>query len=557
MASGLVGPSGAPISSSDFRKAPPPKLGEKFGVWAGQEQFVQSFPGAGLFQFDLSKLTLQDFEMMRDHYQVNASLSVLGFMVHQLEWHVECEDQRIADECESQLREIWTRLIRGISQAFWSGYSPMVLQWDNNIDNRTIELTKVKDLRPDQCMVNWKEVDGYAPPGKVAPKLKVYDGINQFGQHNPIPVENSLWYPLLMENGDYYGRKLLRSAFPSWFFSILIHLFANRYFERFGEPLPIGRADFDADVNVGNETISGHDAMQRILLNLRNRGVVTLPADRDPTTKEYLFDLEYLESQMRGADFERYLQRLDEEMSLALFTPLLLLRTADVGSYNLGVGHMQMYLWMLNAVAGDIKEYIDRYVLERIKAVNFSPRAPKVKWVPLKMGKQNVETLRGIVTELVRQQSVKFDLTEVGQALGLTLTEVQQIQEPDEGDPDDRQGRPERPARESPRGTGEARDSTKAISARIGDQVAKAFSKNTFGTPKFSPKLGYRTAFEKELEAQGVADPAGSAESFYERAQAWLDDAVGLGTDAYPSPEEFSVALESVLAYELNRILDA
>jgi hypothetical protein len=52
---------------------------------------------------------------------------------------------------------------------------------------------------------------------------------------------------------------------------------------------------------------------------------------------------------MRGADFERYMTRLDEEMSIGLFTPILLLRTADVGSYNLGQGHMQIYLWMLNA----------------------------------------------------------------------------------------------------------------------------------------------------------------------------------------------------------------
>ena len=51
-----------------------------------------------------------------------------------------------------------------------------------------------------------------------------------------------------MENGNYYGRKLLNACFTPWYFSTLIHLFANRYYERFGEPIPIGRAPFDEDV---------------------------------------------------------------------------------------------------------------------------------------------------------------------------------------------------------------------------------------------------------------------------------------------------------------------
>ena len=62
-------------------------------------------------------------------------------------------------------------------------------------------------------------------------------------------------------------------------------------------------------------------------------------------------------------------------MSLALFTPLLLLRTADSGGFNQGVAHTQVYLWMLNAIAEDWKEYIDRYILAPLAIFNFGPRA--------------------------------------------------------------------------------------------------------------------------------------------------------------------------------------
>ena len=218
-----------------------------------------------------------------------------------------------------------------MSTANWAGYSPNALQWENDANKREIVINKVKDLIPEECEVKWDHVPGYAPPGHVKPKMKVYGGIRQIGQPYPIPVENSYWYPLLMESGDYYGRKLLRPSFTSWFFSILIHLFANRYYKRFGEPTPIGRAPFDEDITINGTTKSGQSYMLDLLQNLRNRSVVVLPNDSFQDTHgrlNYDYQIDYLESQMRGADFQSYMTRLDEEISIGLFTPILLLRTS-------------------------------------------------------------------------------------------------------------------------------------------------------------------------------------------------------------------------------------
>lgn len=463
--------------TAEFRKSPPPKLGEKFGQWAGEDVRHMTLPGGGILQFDLSKLTLADYRSMREHYQVNANLLVMTFMMQRLDWKIECKDKKIATFIEETMREVWNRLIRGISQAFWAGYSPLAIQWENDLQNNKIVATKFKDLLPEHCRVKWKTVEGYAPEGRAKPKFFTYDGIKQgpnaggwFAGGNlgtftqEIPVENTLWYPLLMENGDYYGKKLLKPAFPSWFFSILIHLFVNRYFERFGEPLPVGRANYDSDVELGGNTINGREAMESILTALRNRSVVVLPSDRDPETNEYDFAIEYIESQMRGADFERYLTRLDEEISIGLFTPILLLRTADVGSYNLGIGHMQLFMWMLNALAGDMKEYIDKYYIRRLKDYNFGPNAPAAYWVPRQMGKENAETMRAVVSEILRKGKAKPDLDELGEIIGLSLQEVREVTEPEPepdvpppGDgeddappPDDRTGR-DRPPQPAPR----------------------------------------------------------------------------------------------------------
>lgn len=561
----ILGPNGQPFRRSDFKKATPPKLGESFGNWAGRDVQFATLPGGGVVQFDLNKLTIDDYRVMRDHYQVNASLSVLSFMLHQSEWHIECEDKKIADMCEEQLTKIWTPLNKALATANWAGYSPNVLQWENDANKRQVVLDKVKDLYPEECSVNWKEVPGWAPPGHIPPKFKVYDGIKQLGQPWPTPVDNSLWYPILMENGDHDGRKLLRPAFTSWFFSILIHLFANRYYERFGEPVPVGRAPFDENVDGLDTGETGREWMLSALQNLRSRSAVVLPNQRTPTgtgnESTWDYDIEYLESQMRGADFERYMTRLDEEISLALFMPLLLLRTADVGSYNLGVGHMQIWLWMMNAMNGDRKQYIDKYILNRIKKFNFSENAPEPEIVFKKLGNQNSELIRAVVTELIRGDKAKPDLVQLGELAGLELSEIQQLTgDPaatgDTGSADTRDGRPERAKGDGPKGTDSPRSTEKSVSARVRPQIENAFKWNKFGSDT-KVNFGYKRKFEEAFKEAGVDNPIAKTDHMYNTLDMLVEDALSLGTDGFRNPNEFMRYFNRVLEDQVERIISA
>lgn len=533
--SGLVDPQGRPLRSTvTNKKEAPPALGNSHGRWAGRNDldFLQ-LPGGGVVAFDLSKLTLSDFRQMRDHYQINASLSVLSFMQHQSDWHIEHEDKKIADFCTEQIANNWTGLNRTLAQANWAGYSPAALEWEN--EGRRIVLDKIKDLVPEECEVNWREEKGWAPPGRTPPTFLTYDGIKQIGAPWPIPVENSLWYPLLMENGNYAGRKLLRPAFTSWFFSILLHLFANRYYERFGEPVPVGRAPFDEEIDIDGNSVRGNNYMLKILQDLRNRSVIVLPNTQteDSSGKaSFDYDLEYLESQMRGADFERYLTRLDEEMSIGLFTPILLMRTADVGSYNLGVGHMQVYLWMLNAMNDDRKVYIDKYLLAKMKNYNFGVNSPPPKIVFRKMGNSNAEMVKELLTALVQGNKAMVDLEELGQMAGMTLKEVRQTTAPaPEPDAEDGDGQEDPNADDGGTadntgraGTGAVRDVVKDIVARVRPQVESAY--RSFEDPKLSDvSMGYKRKMERAFAEAGDPDPIARVHEFYERMDSWIANA--------------------------------
>jgi hypothetical protein len=546
----ILGPNGKPISSRDgqFKKAPPPKLGaESFGAWAGRDIQHLQLPGGGIVQFDLNKLTLSDFRTMRDHYQINSSLSVLSFMQHQSDWSIQCDDKKIADECERQLTEVWTPLNRSLATANWAGYSPNALDWEN-VGKRVV-LTKVKDLFPEECGVNWKLVEGWAPQGRIKPKHKVYDGIRQVGAHWPIPVENSFWYPLLMENGDYSGRKLLRPAFQSWFFSLLLHLFANRYYERFGEPTPVGRAPWGEGIDPsGTETqdeIPSQQYLLEVLATLRSRGAVVLPSDTHETgngSQEYDYSIEYLESQMRGADFERYMTRLDEEMSIGLFTPILLLRTADVGSYNLGVGHMQVYLWMMNALNSDRALYINKYILNKMVNYNFSPSAPRARIVFRKLGNTNLDVVKTLIEALVASGEARPDIRELGRIAGLTLQEVDILTGSSGGEDviDTNAGGDT----EGSVSSGEPRATGDKVTARIAPQVENAFKNGTFG-PNLKLNIGYQRAMEAAFIEAHHPNPKAASQEVFSRLDAWLGDVMEPG--AFESASEFVRCFHHVL----------
>lgn len=537
-------------------------MGEQFGVWSGENVDVMRLPGGGLLGFDLDTLTLDDYAQMKDHYQINSSLSILTFMLHQIEYHIESEDKKLQAQAEEMIEAVWGRLVRSMSKSFWSGYSPNVLQWENDVEGKAVVLDKIKDLSPQSCRVNWKRVDGADTPvpsgisGSIFPengssgKIKVYDGINQAGWPGTIPVENSFWYPLLMEEGNYYGKKLLRPAFQSWFFSILMHLFANRYYERFGEPTPIGRAPFDDQLDMGGEKpIAGNRAMEMILTQLRNRSTVVLPSTKDnaapdETNPDFDYTIEYLESQMRGADFERYMTRLDEEMSLALFTPILLMRTADVGSYSLGEGHMQMYMLMLNAISSDWAQYINRYILAPIARFNSSRGAtnpPKLRIKFRQLGKENQDIVRDAIRNGIAEGRMEIDITVLSEQAGLPLKKIEQLTKPDDQlEPGDD------PSKEQPNAGDKVQSTANRLVERVAPQVQKAYAN---GTPLGSDtvELGFQKVMTGCFREEGYSDPVAASTWLYAYLKTWLDDASGVYDTAEAYMRGFNLAVNEQL----------
>jgi hypothetical protein len=372
----------------------------------------------------------------------------------------------------------------------------------------------------------------------------------------------------MMEHGDHYGKKLLRPAFQSWFFSILVHLFANRYYERFGEPTPVGRAPFDEELATGADgqtMVRGNQYMAEQIQQLRSRSIVVLPNDKSQVGANgqlsYDYGLEYLESQMRGADFERYLTRLDEEMSIGLFTPILLFRTADVGSYNLGQGHERIYQMMINSMNADRKFYVDNYILRKMVNYNFSENAPDARIIFRKMGNTDAIMLRDLVVALINAGKTKVDLEELGQATGLTLHEVRETLKPpaEPGQQDDPPADDPAadPATDRASITIATRHESAAVAKEIGHrvrgQIESAFRAGSFENLTIS--MGFKRKMEKALVTDGFFAPINFANQIYDTMDIWLADVLGsLKPSDFDGPEEFMTIFDTVLTAAIRGV---
>lgn len=546
--------------ASAFRKADPPVTGDRYGSW-GSDPYIARLPGGSVMQFDLSRLTLEDFRTMREDYQINASLLMLQMMIAQCDWQIVTKGEetdpkakKISQVIEEGIRKQWIPLVRAMSTAFWAGFAPTALVYELNNDDY-YEVTKYKDLVPENTAVDWETTDG-----ADGVKIRTYSGIVNSGKK--IPGKNTLWYPLMMENGNHYGRKLLTPAFPPWFFSQLMHLWTNRYFERFGEPTAVGRYPADTTISdpVTGAQTSSRDVMAGILTNLRSRGVVTMPSDVNPETNQPEWDINYLESQMRGADFDRYLARLDEEKSLALFTPVLMFRTGEAGSYNLGTLHTQVFQWMLNAITGDMKSYLDHYLIKPLHDINFGPNAPLSQIRFRTLGRLQDQGAQSILLGLIQNGGAKVTetgLSELGAHLGIELeyltgsatapTAPSVVQGPAEAKvagilngPD-----PSRTAQRAGVTPNDSRGQLTNASRRLADQVHGIFSKKDGFEREFAlanVKMGFKGAFLAEM-TKGGADPA-LAESLFTTIE--RDVRAGL-VEARSEPDALS-ALRSAFA---------
>jgi hypothetical protein len=355
---------------------------------------------------------------MRKDYQISACLNVLAFTIQKMDWYLIGGKPKVREFCEKSLKKIWNQLVKVMAKSFWAGYSPSTKVFEYDEELKGINYKQIRDLAPETCRVKLDENGNFN--GFVQ-----YAG--QAGLEQKIDPKYAFWYANQIEDGNLYGLSMLEAAYNPWYYSEIMHLFANRYYERFGEPAVVTRGPGTEDVKDSNGTaIDAISSMKGVGEGLKSHSVVGIPSDRDENGN-YLFDISYLESQMRGVDFDTYLKRLDMEKSRAIFVPDLLLGTGRVGSYELGKEHKATFINGVMGMMDNFSEFVDKYITPQLVELNFGTKSELPEFTYLPMSKTSEDSLVSIVASYINGNPEILDLTKLAPKLGIPLKDAEEI----------------------------------------------------------------------------------------------------------------------------------
>ncbi len=382
--------------------------------------------------FNPDKVDVLTYRKMRKDYQISACLNVWSFSLRKVDWYLEGGDKEIREKIEKSLQKIWTKVIKVVSKSLWAGYSPSTKEFTFDEELGIINIKTLRDLSPESC---YPKID---ENGDFQGFFQRQDFINSSNKDVEISPLYAFWFPNMMIDGNLYGESMIKGAYNPWYYSELVHLFANRYYERFGEPLVKGRAPGAGAVPDKDGTIVDPIAeIQNIGENLKSHSVATLPSDRDDHG-ELMYDIEYLESNMRGVDFGMYLSRLDMEKCRAIFVPDLLLGTGRVGSFELGKEHKATFLQAVQGMFDDITEYVQKYIIDQLVGINYpdGTEIPKFRHLPLSPVDQ--DTIAKIIQEASKGGEQFIDVKKLAQRIGIPILDAEELAEANEARQDEK-----------------------------------------------------------------------------------------------------------------------
>jgi len=165
---------------------------------------------------------------------------------------------------------------------------------------------------------------------------------------------------------DLRGWGKFDDAYSPWWEKIFFELAQGRYYERHGDPIPIGRAD--ASYMRGNVTMDGFELMEAVQAAIKLSGGVILPSIRDDKGN-FKFDLSYLLDDQRGDMFQIPINARALAIRRAFWLTDEVATSQDSGSRARATVHADTLSESLESILYDFFEdfvnpqFVDDYVL--------------------------------------------------------------------------------------------------------------------------------------------------------------------------------------------------
>jgi len=368
-----------------------------------------AFGGAIGFESDLQPKTKK--KMLRDP-DVNFAMAALAGPIAGSEWSIECSDSDISAFLEGALRPVMQSILTSGSQAVAMGFQAFekiyaIQDVEVRSGQNDDDITVVKDALTykelydvDPAAVEFVKKAGELVGFKVG---KVVVPIDLTGKTIDKGAVVTMPY---VKWGDYTGEGRLEQCYDPWWAKVNVTQFMLRYLERMGDPPIIGRAPKGTSTGMdGVMQQDNLDVMLNICKTVRGHGVVVLPFDIDPETKEQRWQMQMFEDSMRQSVFLEVLEHLSILIMRACLQPeKRLIEGKSVGAYAMvqvqsGVADM-ISLHLQKALF----QQLSKQLLPPLVLGNFGPNAPQARIVPGAMSQENVDVLQEVLKEIVEYE---------------------------------------------------------------------------------------------------------------------------------------------------------
>ena len=189
-----------------------------------------------------------------------------------------------------------------------------------------------------------------------------------------IPLQKCLHFRTSIHKSNPEGRSLLRNCYRPWYMKTRIENTEAMGVERDLTGVPIGR--------VPGASLAPGAAGADLLLQTAMRDVVTrtkrdqqegflLPSERDPTTGEFMVDLQLLSTGgRRQFDTSLIINRYDQRILMSLLADFLMLGQGPAGSWALASSKTEVWSFSLRRLMGVIASVFNRQAIPELLELN-------------------------------------------------------------------------------------------------------------------------------------------------------------------------------------------
>jgi hypothetical protein len=260
----------------------------------------------------------------------------------------------------------------------------------------------------------------------------------------------------------------------------------NRYFERKGEPVMIGRCP-DSIIGADGKAIDGVEFMRVIMNGLKAGDTAILPPDVDPDSQKYKYAIELLTDDKRGDMFDQAIQSCNVEILRGMWVTDRAGTTGSVGAKAEAVVQAQTMADMLEQ---NQREFVDSVVMpqvvEPLVRYNFGDKAGEIRVVPGGLGENERAMLKDLLSKLVEVEAANasgdrlslfeiMDGERICETLGIPMRSAQERSELEQAKAEDAEAAAERAAEAAKRF--ESNQPTPGDEQAVGDMLQKSQAK--------------------------------------------------------------------------------